>query len=185
MDGAVEDRARRLVTLGEDRARRAAARRRRRPGGRAAHVEECKPHIVFNLMEAFHELGTFDHNVVSYLELLRVPYTGCNPRGLMLARDKALVEDDPALPPHPGPRLRGRSRRPEGSAAEAAGLSGHRQVADAGSIDRHLAGVGRGRRGASSPSGCGSFTRASAPTRSSSTTSKAASSTSGSSATSA
>jgi D-alanine-D-alanine ligase len=27
---------------------------------------------------------------VSYLELLRVPYTGCNPRGLMLARDKAL-----------------------------------------------------------------------------------------------
>lgn len=53
-------------------------------------VEEWKPHIVFNLMEAFHELGTFDHNVVSYLELLRVPYTGCNPRGLMLSRDKAL-----------------------------------------------------------------------------------------------
>jgi D-alanine-D-alanine ligase len=53
-------------------------------------VEDWKPHIVFNLMEAFHELGTFDHNVVSYLELLRVPYTGSNPRGLMLARDKAL-----------------------------------------------------------------------------------------------
>ena len=53
-------------------------------------VYEFKPHIVFNMMEAFHELGTFDHNVVSYLELLRVPYTGCNPRGLMLARDKAL-----------------------------------------------------------------------------------------------
>jgi D-alanine-D-alanine ligase len=53
-------------------------------------VEESKPHIVFNMMEAFHELGTFDHNIVSYLELLRVPYTGCNPRGLMLARDKAL-----------------------------------------------------------------------------------------------
>jgi D-alanine-D-alanine ligase len=52
--------------------------------------EEWKPDIVFNMMEAFHELGTFDHNVVSYLELLRVPYTGCNPRGLMLARDKAL-----------------------------------------------------------------------------------------------
>lgn len=53
-------------------------------------VEEWKPHIVFNMMEHFHELGAFDHNVVSYLELLRVPYTGCNPRGLMLARDKAL-----------------------------------------------------------------------------------------------
>ena len=53
-------------------------------------VYEWKPHIVFNMMEAFHELGTFDHNIVSYLELLRVPYTGSNPRGLMLARDKAL-----------------------------------------------------------------------------------------------
>ena len=53
-------------------------------------VEQWKPDIVFNMMEAFHELGTFDHNIVSYLELLRVPYTGCNPRGLMLSRDKAL-----------------------------------------------------------------------------------------------
>jgi D-alanine-D-alanine ligase len=53
-------------------------------------VESWKPDIVFNMMEAFHELGTFDHNIVSYLELLRVPYTGSNPRGLMLARDKAL-----------------------------------------------------------------------------------------------
>jgi D-alanine-D-alanine ligase len=41
-------------------------------------------------MEAFHEVGTFDQNVVSYLELLRLPYTGCNPRGMLLARDKAL-----------------------------------------------------------------------------------------------
>ena len=49
-----------------------------------------KPHIVFNLMEAFAGVTTFDQNVVSYLELLRVAYTGCNPRGLILARDKAL-----------------------------------------------------------------------------------------------
>ena len=49
-----------------------------------------EPHIVFNLMEAFAGVTTFDQNVVSYLELLRLHYTGCNPRGLMLARDKAL-----------------------------------------------------------------------------------------------
>jgi D-alanine-D-alanine ligase len=49
-----------------------------------------KPHIVFNLMEAFAGVATFDQNVVSYLELLRLPYTGCNPRGLILARDKSL-----------------------------------------------------------------------------------------------
>jgi D-alanine-D-alanine ligase len=52
--------------------------------------EEFKPHIVFNLLEAFHEIGTFDQHVVSYLELLRLSYTGCNPRGMVLARDKAL-----------------------------------------------------------------------------------------------
>jgi D-alanine-D-alanine ligase len=46
--------------------------------------------VVFNLLEEFHGLATYDQNVVSYLELLRLPYTGCNPRGLMLARGKAL-----------------------------------------------------------------------------------------------
>ncbi|MEZ5320026.1 MAG: ATP-grasp domain-containing protein [Vicinamibacterales bacterium] len=53
-------------------------------------ADEFDPHIVFNLLEAFHEVGTFDQHVVSYLELLRLPYTGCNPRGMFLARDKAL-----------------------------------------------------------------------------------------------
>jgi D-alanine-D-alanine ligase len=53
----------------------------------AGHFE---PHIVFNLVEAFIGIPTFDQNVVSYLELLRLPYTGCNPRGLVLARDKGL-----------------------------------------------------------------------------------------------
>ncbi len=48
------------------------------------------PHVIFNLMEAFAGVTTFDQNVVSYLELLRLRYTGCNPRGLIFARDKAL-----------------------------------------------------------------------------------------------
>ena len=49
-------------------------------------VESFKPHVVFNLLEEFHGEAVYDHSVVSYLELLRVPYTGCNPRGLVLAR---------------------------------------------------------------------------------------------------
>jgi D-alanine-D-alanine ligase len=53
-------------------------------------VEEWKPHVVFNLLEEFHGEVAYDQNVASYLELMRVPYTGCNPRGLMLARGKAL-----------------------------------------------------------------------------------------------
>lgn len=59
-------------------------------GGIRQANDEIKPHIAFNLLEAFHEIGTFDQNVVSYLELLRLPYTGCNPRGMLLARDKSL-----------------------------------------------------------------------------------------------
>ncbi len=55
-----------------------------------ACAEEFKPDIVFNLLENFDDVTTFDQNVVSYLELIRLPYTGCNPRGLMLARDKSL-----------------------------------------------------------------------------------------------
>jgi D-alanine-D-alanine ligase len=53
-------------------------------------VEAWKPDIVFTLLEQFHGEAIYDQNVVSYLELLRVPYTGCNPRGLMLARGKDL-----------------------------------------------------------------------------------------------
>jgi D-alanine-D-alanine ligase len=53
-------------------------------------VEETRPHVVFNLLEEFHDLPQYDHAVVSYLELIRMAYTGCGPRGLVLARDKAL-----------------------------------------------------------------------------------------------
>lgn len=51
---------------------------------------EVEPHIAFNLLVHFHGVAVYDQHVVSYMELLRKPYTGCNPRGLMLARDKAL-----------------------------------------------------------------------------------------------
>jgi D-alanine-D-alanine ligase len=53
-------------------------------------VEEFRPDIAFNLLEEFQGNVLFDQNVVSLLELLRVPYTGCNPRGLMISREKAL-----------------------------------------------------------------------------------------------
>jgi len=57
-----------------------------------ATMDDFKPTITFNLMEAFDDVVVFDQNVVSYLELLKVPYTGCNPRGLTLSRDKALAK---------------------------------------------------------------------------------------------
>ena len=53
-------------------------------------VTEWKPHIAFNLLEGFDDVTIFDQNVVALLELLKLPYTGSNPRGLLLARDKSL-----------------------------------------------------------------------------------------------
>ena len=53
-------------------------------------IQNFKPHIVFNLLDEFRGEPMFYENVVSYLELVQMPYTGCNPRGLMLARDKTL-----------------------------------------------------------------------------------------------
>jgi D-alanine-D-alanine ligase len=55
-----------------------------------AALEAWKPELVFNLLEEFQDRVVFDQHVVAFLELMRVPYTGCNPRGLTLARDKAL-----------------------------------------------------------------------------------------------
>jgi D-alanine-D-alanine ligase len=54
--------------------------------------EEHKPHIAFNLLEDFDGQALYDQHVVSYLELIKQPYTGCNPRGLTLAHDKALTK---------------------------------------------------------------------------------------------
>lgn len=57
-----------------------------------AAVEHFKPDIAFNLLEEFDGQAVYDQHVVSYMELLRLRYTGCNPRGLVLARDKALAK---------------------------------------------------------------------------------------------
>ena len=43
-------------------------------------IEQWKPDIVFNLMEAFAENGALAYYIVSYLDMMRVPYTVCNPR---------------------------------------------------------------------------------------------------------
>jgi len=55
-------------------------------------IDDFKPHIAFNLLEEFHGVGVYDHHVVSYLELKKQHYTGCNPRGLLLAHDKPLAK---------------------------------------------------------------------------------------------
>lgn len=81
-------------------------------------IDAYKPHVAFNLVEEFSGIGQFDQHVVSYLELRRQPYTGCNPRGLTLTRDKALTKkilaydrlDVPGFAVFP---LRRRAKRPD------------------------------------------------------------------------
>ena len=58
---------------------------------RAALLDN-RPDVVFNLLEEFNGIVTYDQHVVAFLELMRQPYTGCNPRGLLLARDKVLCK---------------------------------------------------------------------------------------------
>ena len=55
-------------------------------------IDEFQPHVTFNLLEGFRDFHGFDQHVVSYLELIEQPYTGCNPRGMTLARDKAITK---------------------------------------------------------------------------------------------
>jgi D-alanine-D-alanine ligase len=53
-------------------------------------MQEWKPNIAYNMMEAFADIGALDYYIASYLNMVKMPYTGCNPRGLLLARDKSL-----------------------------------------------------------------------------------------------
>jgi len=55
-------------------------------------IADWKPDVVFNLLEEFNGIVTYDQHVVAFLELMRQPYTGCNPRGLLLSRDKSLCK---------------------------------------------------------------------------------------------
>ena len=53
-------------------------------------LEGWEADVVFNLLMEFQDVGAYQAHVASYLELLRVPYTGCNSLGIQLSRDKAL-----------------------------------------------------------------------------------------------
>ena len=55
-------------------------------------LKEVQPHIAFNLLMYFHDAGIYDSAVVAWLELQKQHYTGCNPRGLLVANDKALCK---------------------------------------------------------------------------------------------
>lgn len=66
---------------------------------------DWRPEVVFNLLEEFNGIVTYDQHVVAFLELMRAPYTGCNPRGLLLSRDKVLCKQLLAFHRIPSPQF--------------------------------------------------------------------------------
>jgi D-alanine-D-alanine ligase len=55
-------------------------------------LRRWRPQVVFNLLEEFAGVVAYEAHLVAHLELMQQRYTGCNPRGLMLARDKVLAK---------------------------------------------------------------------------------------------
>lgn len=55
-------------------------------------IEEFKPYIVFIVLEEFQGQRYLLHNLLNYLELLGVRYTGCNPMSMALTTNKALAK---------------------------------------------------------------------------------------------
>jgi len=56
-------------------------------------LSEHKPDIVFNLTEQLGGDRSMDMNIAAMLEMLKIPYTGSGPAGLMLSRDKRLCKE--------------------------------------------------------------------------------------------
>jgi D-alanine-D-alanine ligase len=55
-------------------------------------VKAYEPEIVFNLLEEFRGEGIYVPYVLGYLELRRLPFTGCNPYGLVVCDNKSLLK---------------------------------------------------------------------------------------------
>jgi D-alanine-D-alanine ligase len=53
-------------------------------------VERIRPDLVWNFVQTFHGQRYYESHIAGMLELLRMPYTGCGHRALLLCQDKAL-----------------------------------------------------------------------------------------------
>ena len=58
-----------------------------------AAVKLFSPDIIFNLVEHFRGDRAHDRDVVGFLELTGIPYTGSDPAGMLLCRDKGLCKN--------------------------------------------------------------------------------------------
>ena len=117
-------------------------------------LRERRPHIAFNLLMHFHDAGIYDSAVVSWLELSKQHYSGCNPRGLFVANDKALCKKVFAYHRIRAPRffVVGRGKKAKGLPKGAA-LAALRQVALRALVHGHQPGLDRSRPGPAAGTG--------------------------------
>ena len=55
-------------------------------------LARCDADLIFNLTESFDGDDTKEMNVVAYVDLLGIPYTGAGPHSIFLAQDKAVAK---------------------------------------------------------------------------------------------
>ena len=53
-------------------------------------IESFAPDVIFNLADQFRNNRAFDQNIVSFLEMQGVPFTGCGSTGLTLCKHKGI-----------------------------------------------------------------------------------------------
>src|SRR5215204_6524425 len=53
-------------------------------------VGSYQPDVIFNLADQFKNNRAFDQNIVSFLEMQGLPFTGCGSTGLTLCKHKAI-----------------------------------------------------------------------------------------------
>jgi D-alanine-D-alanine ligase len=53
-------------------------------------IDRFQPDLVFNLADQFRNNRGFDQNIVSLLELIGIPFTGCGSTGLLLSKNKGI-----------------------------------------------------------------------------------------------
>ncbi len=53
-------------------------------------LQSFDPHVIFNLADQFNNNRAFDQNIVSFLAMQGVPFTGCGSTGLTLCKHKGI-----------------------------------------------------------------------------------------------
>ena len=53
-------------------------------------LQSFEPDVIFNLADQFKNNRAFDQNIVSFLEMQGVPFTGCGSTGLTLCKHKGI-----------------------------------------------------------------------------------------------